>query len=118
MKMLRIKSGKKLRSQLGETIGETLVSLLIGALALTMLAGAVTTAGRLVKDSRNNLDSYYSQRDVLTEMSSSGTVGDMILSDSSAGTSVSQSQKVELYYNSEQFGHSTVAAYKISLSNS
>ena len=39
---------KKLRSRAGETITETLVSVLIGALALVMLAGAVSAASSVI----------------------------------------------------------------------
>ena len=99
----------KLRSQAGETIGETLVSLLIGALALTMLAGAVSTAGRLVNNSRDNLKEYYSGRDEMTVMSVSGTDTTVSIS----GTSLQQSHSIELYINSKSIGGREVAAYKI-----
>ena len=39
---------KKLKSAAGETIGETLVALLISSLALMMLAGAVSAATRMI----------------------------------------------------------------------
>lgn len=49
----------KFRSNAGESISETLIALLISALALIMLAGAVTTASRIVTVSRDKLDEYY-----------------------------------------------------------
>ena len=50
---------KKISSQAGETIGETLVALLISALALVMLAGAVSAAMRVVTSSKAHIDAYY-----------------------------------------------------------
>lgn len=49
----------KLRSRAGESIGETLISLLISALALVMLAGAVSSAADIVKRSKKAMDQYY-----------------------------------------------------------
>lgn len=50
---------RKLSSNAGESIGETLVALLISALALMMLAGAVTSAMRVVTRSKRSMDEYY-----------------------------------------------------------
>lgn len=50
---------RKLSSQAGESIGETLVALLISALALVMLAGAISTGMRIVTTSKEKLDVYY-----------------------------------------------------------
>ena len=50
---------KKLSSQAGESISETLVATLIAALALVMLAGAVTSAVRIVTRSKAAIDGYY-----------------------------------------------------------
>ena len=54
---------KKLRGQAGETIAETLVALLISVLALTMLAGAVSTASRIITQSEERMKDYYSATD-------------------------------------------------------
>lgn len=50
---------RKLRSRAGESIGETLVALLISALALLMLAGAISSAGRIVTRNKESMDTYY-----------------------------------------------------------
>ena len=50
---------RKLRSRKGESIGETLVALLISALALLMLAGAVSSAANIVTTSKNKMETYY-----------------------------------------------------------
>lgn len=44
---------RKLRSQSGETLVETLFAMLIVVLSITMLAGAVVTAARVNKSSRD-----------------------------------------------------------------
>ena len=49
----------RLKSEAGESIGETLVALLIGSLALLMLAGAVSSAGRIVNTSKTAMEDYY-----------------------------------------------------------
>lgn len=56
---------KKLSSQAGESIGETLVALLISALALMMLAGAVTSAMRVVTRSKDAVGNYYAINNVI-----------------------------------------------------
>ena len=50
---------KKLFSKTGESIGETLIALLISALALLMLAGAVSSAGKIVTRNRSAMNDYY-----------------------------------------------------------
>ena len=49
----------KLFSEAGESIAETLVALLISSLALLMLAGAVTTATRVIGQSTDKMNAYY-----------------------------------------------------------
>ena len=50
---------KKISSQSGETIAETLVALLIASLALMMLAGAVSSAMNVVTKSKEAVNEYY-----------------------------------------------------------
>ncbi len=49
----------KLKSNSGESIAETLVAVLISALALLMLAGTINTASNLITKSQNTLKDYY-----------------------------------------------------------
>ena len=49
----------KLCSKKGETLTETLVAVLIAALALVMLAGAVSAAKSLIENSTTKLNHYY-----------------------------------------------------------
>ncbi|MBR6219536.1 MAG: hypothetical protein IKQ80_03100 [Clostridia bacterium] len=49
---------KKLRAKAGETLAETLIALLISALALMMLAGAITAASNVLSKSKNSMNTY------------------------------------------------------------
>lgn len=53
------RAGKKLHSRAGESIAETLIALLISALALVMLAGAITSAAKIIRRSDEVMDAYY-----------------------------------------------------------
>ena len=50
---------RKLKSRAGESLAETLVSLLVAVVALVMLASAMTSAANQVNRSRTLLDAYY-----------------------------------------------------------
>ena len=62
----------KLRSRAGETISETMISVLVAALATVMLAGAVSAASNNIAKSRDKMDTYYSENETLVMMSGSG----------------------------------------------
>ena len=64
---------KKLRDHSGETIAETLIALLVSALALVMLAGAIGTAARVVTTSENTMQAYYLANNNLATPGDSGT---------------------------------------------
>ena len=55
---------KKLKSRGGESISETLVALLISALALTMLAGAITSSLNVILQSREKIEEYYEDNEL------------------------------------------------------
>ena len=50
---------RKLQSTHGETIAEVLVSTLIGALAVLMLAMAISVSSKMVVNNREIMDQYY-----------------------------------------------------------
>ena len=52
---------KKLRGRSGESIGETLVALLISALALVMLAAAITSGTGIIRRSNAAIEQHYQQ---------------------------------------------------------
>ena len=58
---------EKLLSCAGESIGETLIALLISSLALLMLAGAISAATRIVTVSKTKMDDYYEADNTFTE---------------------------------------------------
>lgn len=100
---------KKLDSQAGESIAETLVSLLIAALALVMLAGAMTTASGVVNKSREKLGGetgYYSKTESLVKMESE-TQGIVEIS----GSGLNQSVDI-VYGVNDAFSKTPVIAYK------
>ena len=58
MKESRLSLKKKLQSKKGETIAETLVTMIILSLAVLMLAGAVVTTARVDKQADNTDTSF------------------------------------------------------------
>ena len=100
---------KKINSQAGESIAETLVSLLIAALALVMLAGAMSASTNIVIRSREKLNSYYDANELnngIVKMASGGSAGKIILSGG-----VNQSINV-YYFTNDKLGKMTVVSYK------
>ena len=59
----------KLTSKAGESIGETLVALLIASLALVMLAGAISSGARVILRSEKKVDEYYLEHNKISSMS-------------------------------------------------
>lgn len=99
----------KLRSNVGETIGETLVGLLIAAFALLMLAGAISATANMIKTSDNKLKEYYQKDKVLAEKpdDNDGTLEVTIYEDSDT----IQAQKGIPYFKNGSFGSAEVIAY-------
>lgn len=61
---------RKLRSQAGESIAETLIAVLVIAVALTMLASMITATANMVKRSERTMDAYYTANAALETLSS------------------------------------------------
>lgn len=107
----------KILSQAGESIGETLVALLIAALALVMLAGAMSSSSGVILKSRDKLDDYYTANEEdngVIKMTSGGSTAEkrITITDTTGNISL-QSYKVS-YYKNDEFGKKTVVAYKLS----
>lgn len=72
-------SGKlknKLKSKKGETITETLVSVLIAAAAMILFASMITSSQRILKKSESIMNAYYAGETQMEEaMASGGTTG-------------------------------------------
>jgi len=107
---------KKLKSQAGETIGETLVATLIAALALVMLAGAVTSAMRVVTRSNEALGRYYADNNALADRD---TESDVLASDVTitvSGLSPDDSEYAVNCWVNEQLSGKPVIAYAMPVS--
>ena len=97
---------KKFHSKAGESIAETLVALLISALALTMLAGAISAASNMIKISRDKLATYYDQSENMATFKDADTVTITVsLND------VSQDASIK-YVTNTAFNKTPVVAYK------
>ena len=105
-----------LKDENGESIGETLVALLISAVAIIMLAGAINTAMRVVIESRNKLDTYYSKNDGLAAMSSGGKEGKVTITDGSSDDPLTIPVYDINYYENNDFASTPVISYKKSSS--
>lgn len=68
---VKLKMNNKIRSTRGESISETLVSLLVASLALVMLAGSISAASHMVLNTRDKLKKYYAANEVVVNMDSS-----------------------------------------------
>ncbi|MBR0409673.1 MAG: hypothetical protein IJI25_01540 [Eubacterium sp.] len=106
---------QKIRSSKGESIGETLVALLISTLALTMLAGAITTTSNIVKNSREHLGRYYLKNEddngVVKMTGADDTKKIQITITESGGLGISED--VYYYQNGEFGSKKTVTSYKL-----
>lgn len=111
MERLKEKLKKKLGSRVGESIAETLVALLIGALALTMLAGAITSASNMIRHNRDALDNYYDKADAMAE-ASTGSTGQISVK-GSAGSTLSNKSYNVTYVRNDAFTRTPVVAYKM-----
>lgn len=124
MKSLNISKSKiveKLRKRGGETIAETLIALLIAALALTMLAGAISVSSSIVTKSRNTLRTYYetNERTVVGMKSATGQANITFASvsnpddpDGSPDVTISLDPEAVNYFTNDTFKKSPVIAYK------
>lgn len=102
---------KKLRSRAGESIGETLVALLISSLALVMLAGAIGAAARMVTRSKTAMEAYYATDKGMVERAASAGAGtgSVALSGTDGTETITGSYSVNYYQNS--LGSTAVFSY-------
>ncbi len=85
---LRHRIVRKLRSVRGETIAEILVSTLIGALAVLMLAMAISVSSRIVAHNRASMDQYYTESNAVAEGTSGISYSDLVIKSSSVDVEV------------------------------
>lgn len=104
MSMKKLKH--KLLNKAGETIGETLVALLISAFALVMLAGAISKTANMITSSDKKMGEYYNKDATLANQGGTDN-----LSVSITGTDISESRTVRYAIN-DAFATKVVVAYK------
>lgn len=109
MMQLRKRMSRKLRSNAGESIGETLVALLISALALVMLAGAISSTANMITTSDAKMGEYYDGDDILVQQAESGGTAATITITGSSGTA--ETRSVSCYTNAA-FTNKPVVAYQ------
>lgn len=106
----REKTAGRIRSKAGETIAETLVAILIAALALVMLAGSITAAKNIIQNNRTAFNTYYAQNEILMKQSES-TGSTTIALKETGETGNLFSLSVDTFTNSSL--GDTVTAYRI-----
>ncbi len=109
---------KKLKNNSGESLAETLISLLIAAVALVMLAATIAASAGIISKSRNKLNDYYSENEKsagIVKMTDSGeetgATETVVISADGEDDYLSESVKVEYYKNTE-IGMTPVISYK------
>lgn len=109
----------KLRSKSGESIGETLVALLISALALVMLAGAISSAARMITLSKDKLSKYYkADKQVVEHIAPAEGDDDKLITTGSIQVNVQdqtgniiQTHSGLTYYSNAQYANKPVVLY-------
>ena len=107
---------KRLRSRAGETIAEVLVSVLIAALGMALLAGMISAASKMITNSRKSTETYVSAENILmTQPDSVGTDAPVVL----GSDMVTLSQKLSnagsetVPVNTYTVKNSSVVSYKV-----
>ena len=130
---MKRKQKNKLLDHTGESIAETLVALLISALALVMLAAIITSSSNIIKRSRSKLDTYYSGNEYVAKMETvadtdpeegtptvtdpdegvtSQASGTVKIELSSAGSTSDFTQTINvIFYKNASFGSKPVISY-------
>lgn len=104
---------KKLNSNSGESISETLVALLIAALAMVMLAGAIGAATSIILGSRKKMKDYYDSNIGIVAMNGSTTAsGSITITDDATEGKITIPSISVTFYKNETFTNKTVVSYK------
>lgn len=90
---------RKIRNRAGETIAETLIALLIAALALVMLAAAISTVSGIITRSSDKIDKYYDENENLVK-GSGDSGGSMTLETSGSASTPGLSATISVHYGS------------------
>ena len=103
---------KKLKEPSGETLTETLVALLIAALALVMLAGMISSTTRIVTQSKTTMNAYYAENNMVAEQGASEGTAYITLGLVNGGTGESKQYSVSVYRNNT-LGNTPVVSYRV-----
>lgn len=105
----------KLRHRAGETIAETLLALLVSSLALLMLAGAISSATRVITTAKTTMANYYTGDSAIVTRASSAmkqTIS-MTLQDKTEDDALADiTYQVDCYENATFAGKPVVAYVK------
>lgn len=115
MKDFKQRAVRMLTSNAGESIGETLIALLISALALVMLAGAISSTARMITASDKQMGKYYNGDDNLVKQTTQGGNPLTVTITGENGTVKtieSHTSKIRWYKN-DAFANKPVVAYKL-----
>jgi len=112
MSSMKTKLMEKLHSQAGESIAEVLIAVLISALALTMLAGMISSTVRMVNAGKEKMNTYYAENADLEIQGPSydSTATVVISSNNEAEVTVSETVSGVKVYQNTTFG-TTVYSY-------
>lgn len=105
------------RGSRGESLVEVLMAIVIGGLALVVLAMAISTASRMAIDSRTTMNDYYRANNTAIANGSGLGSGEVTLkvkgdSDSSPIALVSDSELNVSYYANNELGSSAIILYE------
>ena len=99
---------QKLRSSAGETIAETLISLLISALAMVMLAGAISATANMITSSDRKMGQYYeNDANLATQTTKKGDLSVEIVSEG-----ITIETQTTSYFLNDAFPSKPVVSYK------
>ena len=106
---------KRLHSRAGETITEVLVSVLIAALGMTLLAGMISAASKMITNSKKSTETYVSAENILaTQPDSVGTDVHVTIGDDTVTLSrpLSNAGSGTVYVVTYTVDNSSVVSYK------
>lgn len=107
---MMIRIGRKLKNRAGESIAETLVALLISALALVMLAGAISSTANMITTSDKKMEDYYNLDDRLVRRPKADGTLNVTITLPGVGASPEVHGNVK-YYMNDAFASKPVVAY-------
>ena len=95
---------QKLRCNRGESLTETLVALLIAAIALVMLASMISSTARIVTQSKAKMTDFYKANETVSAQTGEGTSGTLTIDDQSYGVTA---------YLNQSFSNTPIASYRL-----